>query len=41
LFVNCDLGDSIMADKGFNVQDYFATHDVRLTFPHFLGRKME
>jgi len=27
----CDPGDSVMADKGFNVQDLFATNDVTVT----------
>ena len=30
LFTLCDPGDSIMSDKGFNVQDLFATFDVCL-----------
>ena len=29
----CDARDSVMADKGFNVQDLFAPHDVQVNIP--------
>lgn len=32
----CEAGDSIMADRGFNIQDIFAPHDVSLNIPTFL-----
>ncbi|KAK4327339.1 hypothetical protein Pmani_002171 [Petrolisthes manimaculis] len=31
----CNPGDSIMADKGFEVQDLFAPHDVTVNIPTF------
>lgn len=31
----CDPGDSIMADKGFNIQDLFAQSDVTINIPRF------
>ena len=34
----CDGGDSIMADKGFNVQDIFAPSDVQVNIPTFLKK---
>lgn len=38
----CDSGDSIMADKGFNVQDLFATRNVTVNIPtFFFGIKIE
>jgi hypothetical protein len=35
----CTPGDSIMADKGFNVQDLFATNDVTVNIPTFFKKK--
>ncbi len=35
----CEPGDSIMADKGFNVQDMFVAHDVRINIPSFFKKK--
>ncbi|CAC5357652.1 unnamed protein product [Mytilus coruscus] len=35
----CDKGDSIMADKGFNVQDLFAPYDVSINIPTFFSKK--
>jgi hypothetical protein len=35
----CDMGDSIMADKGFNVQDLFAANDVTVNIPSFFRKK--
>ncbi|CAC5417615.1 unnamed protein product [Mytilus coruscus] len=35
----CDKGDSIMADKGFNVQDLFAPYDVSINIPTFFQKK--
>ena len=35
----CDTGDSIMADKGFNVQDLFAPQNVTINIPTFFKKK--
>jgi hypothetical protein len=35
----CDPGDSIMADKGFNVQDLFAPYNVTINVPTFKKKK--
>ena len=35
----CDPKDSLMADKGFNVQDIFATYDVHVNIPEFFKNK--
>ena len=35
----CDKGDSIMADKGFNVQDLFAPYDVTINIPTFFRNR--
>ncbi|KAK7106775.1 hypothetical protein V1264_017993 [Littorina saxatilis] len=35
----CDPHDSIMADKGFNVQDIFALRDVHINIPAFFKQK--
>lgn len=35
----CDPGDSVMADKGFNVQDLFAPYDVSVNIPSFFHKK--
>ena len=35
----CDPGDSIMADKGFDVQDIFAPVDVTVNIPTFFRKK--
>ena len=40
LFSMCDPGDSIMADKGFNVQDLFAPFDVSFNIPNFFGEEI-
>lgn len=34
----CNPGDSIMADKGFEVQDLFAPHDVTVNIPTFFKK---
>lgn len=39
LFTMCDPGDSIMADKGFNVQDLFAPYNVTINVPTFFKKK--
>lgn len=39
LLTSCECGDSIMADKGFNVQDIFATRDIKVNIPAFFKRK--
>ncbi|XP_062574699.1 uncharacterized protein LOC134236544 [Saccostrea cucullata] len=35
----CDQGDSLMADKGFNVQDIFATKDITINIPTFFKNR--
>ena len=35
----CEPGDSVMADKGFNVQDLFEAHDVVVNIPTFFRKK--
>jgi len=35
----CDPGDSVMADKGFNVQDLFTAIDVTVNIPTFFRKK--
>lgn len=35
----CDPNDSIMADKGFNVQDLFAPYNVTINIPSFFKKK--
>ena len=35
----CDSGDSLMADKGFNVQDLFAPSNVTINIPTFFRKK--
>jgi hypothetical protein len=37
----CDKEDSIMADKGSNVQDLFAPCDVTINIPIFFGKEIE
>ena len=39
LFSLCDPGYSIMADKGFNVQDLFAPFDVAINIPTFFRKR--
>lgn len=39
LMERCSPGDSVMADKGFNVQDLFAMHDVQINIPSFFTKK--
>jgi len=34
----CQPGDSIMADKGFSIQDLMAVHDVHVNIPTFLKK---
>ncbi|XP_070184198.1 uncharacterized protein [Littorina saxatilis] len=34
----CDGGDSVMADKGFNVQDMIAPYDVQVNIPAFFSK---
>ncbi|XP_022821356.1 uncharacterized protein LOC111352897 [Spodoptera litura] len=40
-FLICDPGDSIMADRGFNVQDLFAPKGIGINIPHFLKGKSQ
>ena len=35
----CSTNDSIMADKGFNVQDIFAPFDIQINIPTFFKKK--
>lgn len=35
----CDPGDSVMADKGFNVQDLFVAYNVLINIPSFFKKK--
>ena len=35
----CERGDSIMTDKGFNIQDMFAPYDVAVNIPTFFNKK--
>jgi hypothetical protein len=35
----CQAHDSVMADKGFNVQDLFAANDVTINIPTFFKKK--
>ena len=35
----CDPGDSVMADKGFNVQDIFAPYNVSINIPAFFRKQ--
>lgn len=35
----CDPKDSLLADKGFNVQDIFALYDVQINIPDFFKKK--
>ena len=39
LFQLCEPGDSIMADKGFNVQDLFVSRGVHVNHPEFFKKK--
>ena len=39
LSVLCDPGDSIMSDKGFDVQDLFIPFDVAVNIPTFFSKK--
>lgn len=39
LLKKCDPKDSLMADKGFNVQDLFAPYDVHINIPEFFKKK--
>lgn len=39
LMTICDPKDSVMADKGFNVQDLFAQYDVQINIPEFFKKK--
>ncbi|XP_047041908.1 uncharacterized protein LOC124645958 [Helicoverpa zea] len=41
LFEKCEPGDSIMADRGFNVQDLFASKGVGINIPTFLKGKSQ
>lgn len=37
----CDSGDTIMADRGFNVQDLFACKGIGINIPNFLKGKSQ
>lgn len=37
--IMCNPGDSVMADKGFNVQDLFESRDVKINIPSFFTKK--
>lgn len=37
----CERGDSIMADRGFNVQDIFAPKDIKINIPTFMKGKTQ
>ena len=37
--MKCESKDSLMADKGFNVQDIFAPYDVQINIPQFFKKK--
>lgn len=39
LNVMCDAGDSVMADKGFNVEDLFTPYNIALNIPTFFSKK--
>jgi len=39
LMCQCDAKDSVMADKGFNVQDMFAAKDISINIPTFMTGK--
>ncbi|XP_044596703.1 uncharacterized protein LOC123273366 [Cotesia glomerata] len=39
LVKKCQKGDSVMADRGFNVQDIFESQGVTVNIPHFLKGK--
>ena len=39
LHLKCDSNDSIMADKGFNVDDIFAPYNVMVNIPTFFRKK--
>ncbi|KAL4719540.1 hypothetical protein ACJJTC_013835 [Scirpophaga incertulas] len=41
LFDLCEKGDSIMADRGFNVQDLFASKGIGINIPSFLKGKSQ
>jgi len=34
----CEPGDSILADKGFNIQDLMAVQDIHVNIPTFLKK---
>ena len=35
----CEPGDSVMADKGFNVQDIMASRDITVNMPSYFHKK--
>ena len=35
----CDSGDSVMVDKGFNIQDLFVSTNVEINIPSFFKKK--
>ena len=39
IFKMCDPGDSILADKGFNIQDLLAPYYIKLNIPSFFKKK--
>lgn len=41
LLQNCESGDSVLADRGFNIQDFFADKDVTVNIPTFLKGKSQ
>lgn len=41
LLQKCEPGDSILADRGFNIKDLFADKDVTVNIPTFLKGKSQ
>lgn len=41
LLVKCESGDTILADRGFNVQDIFVSKNVKVNTPAFLKGKSQ
>lgn len=41
LLAKCEAGDTILADRGFNIQDIFVSKDVKVNIPEFLKGKTQ